>query len=387
MNASIHDTNALFAIGTAELGAYLRSSGWQEMRLIADRAAIWQKRNEAGEEFETLVPQKRSLDDYALRMAQVLEALAVVESRSELEIYADILRTQTDTVRLQFRSSLFEDGSVPLDQAVRMVEGAREIALAAACATVSPRAAYSKRKPQQAMEYLGKVRMGQTERGSFVLALHTSVPPRLRVSERSQTALNLELPVSEAEEPFERRVTLTLAHSLKAALNAALRANATGDLTPFHESIAQGVSANLCDALANIGIETPTQSLCIGFQWSPNRALLTPAPSATEFMPDQFSILREAARLFRENEPLEDYEVVGYVVRLDRGEGEIAGQVTISSYIEDRPRKIRLILNDADYQIAVKAHSQECPVQCTGELVKEGHSYTMRNPRNFSLLA
>ena len=386
MNASIHDIDALAAIGVAELGAYLRSSGWQEVRLLGDRAAIWQKRTDEGEEFETLVPQKRSLDDYTLRIAQALEVLSVAEARSELEIYADILRTQTDTVRLQFRSSIFEDGSVPLTQAIRMVEGAREMTLAAACATVSPRSAYSKRKPQQAMDYLDKIRMGQTERGSFILSLHTPVPPRLRVSERTQPMLNFDLPASEREEPFERRVSLTLAHSLHAALNASLRANASGDLTPFQNAVAQGVNANLCDAIANIGLETLTKSLSIAFQWSPTRTLLAPVPQRTEFTADQFTVLREAARLFRENEPQEDYEISGYVVRLGRAEGESQGQVTISGYIEGRPRRIRVTLSDTDYQLAVQAHSQEEPIQCTGELVKEGPSYTMRNPRNFSLL-
>lgn len=387
MNASIHDNVALRSIGAAELGAYLRSSGWHETRLIGDRAAIWQKRNDAGEEFETLVPQKQSLDDYALRIAQTLEALAVVESRSELEIYADILRTQTDTIRLQFRSSVFEDGSVPLNQAACMIEGAREMALAAACATVSPRAAYATRKPQQAMDYLGKVRMGQTERGSFVLALHTSVPPRLRIVESAQTALNLEMPRSYSRDPFERRVNLTLANSLNAACSAALRANATGDLTPFENVVAQGVNANLCDAIANIGIETSTQSLAVSFQWSPTRSLLTPIPPPTEFTTDQFAILREAACLFRENIPVEDYDLVGYIVRMVREEGEIEGQVTISGYVDNTPRRIRVILNDADYQLAVKAHGQDEAIQCTGELVKEGRSYILKNPRNFTFFS
>jgi hypothetical protein len=91
MYVLIRDNEALNAIVPAELSAYLRSNGWLEVRLIGDRSAIWEMRNEAGEEFQTLVPLKHTLDDYILRISQALHTLSVVEERSELDIYADIM--------------------------------------------------------------------------------------------------------------------------------------------------------------------------------------------------------------------------------------------------------------------------------------------------------
>lgn len=387
MKASIQDSNALRAVGAGELGSYLRSSGWQEVRLLGDRAAIWQTRNEDGEEFETLIPQKRSSDDYALRVAQTIETLSVVEARSELDIYADILQTQTDTVRFVFSSSVYEDGSVPLEYAMKMVQSVREMTLAAACATVSPRAAYAKRKHQQAIDHLEKVRMGQTDRGSFIIALHTPVTPRLLMAEREQTAFDLNLPEYIEEEPFERRVTLTLASSLNAALNASLRISATRDFVPFQEAVKLGVNSNLCDALANVGLETPTRSLTVAFQWSPTRSLLQPTPRPIEFSTDQFTVLREAAKLFRESAPIDEFDLEGYVVKLGKETGEIEGQITVAGYVDNRPRRIRIKLEGADYECAVNAHRDTEAIQCTGELVKEGHAYTLKNPRNFVLLA
>lgn len=389
MNANIQDTSALLALGAGEFSAYLRSAGWQEAERIGDRAALWEKRAEK-EEFEVLVPQKPSLGDYALRMAQALQALSVVESRSELEIYADIKNTQTDTLRFRFLSSVYENGTVPLSDAARMIVGTRELALAAACATVAPRAVYASRKPQEAIDFLNKARMGQTERGSFVLSLHAPVPPRLRGSGREQPTLALEVEQTiadaEREEPFERRVTLTLARSLNAAAAAALSAQAKGDLAPFEAAVAQGVNANLCDALADLGLETSTQSLVIGFHWSPTRALLGPAPQSVELRSDQFAALREAARRFRESAPIEDYEVYGYVVRLSRNVGDPTGQITVDGYVEDRPRRIKITLGDAEYRLAEKAHSQEDVIRCAGELVREGRSYTLRNPHSIVIV-
>ena len=385
MNVSIHDSASLAVLGIGELSSYLRSKGWVEVRLIRDRAAIWQKQTEEGEDFETLIPQKSSFDDYAQRIGMVLKTLSVVEERSQLEIYSDILRTQMDTVRLQFRSSVFEDGSVPLEQALQMVTGVREMALAAACATISPHAVYANRKPQQAIDYLERVRFGQTERGSFVLSLQTPVPPRLYITQESQKALELAIPELEIAEPFDRRVTLTLARSLDATLNATHRANAKGNLSPFQEAISLGVNANLCDALADLGLNTPTQSIGITFHWSPSRSLLTQTPSSVEFSMDHFTLLREVARLFRETEPVEEYEVVGYVEVLNREEGKFVGTITISDYALGKPRRIRITLSDNDYQRTIEAHKKEAIVQCVGELVKEGRSYVLKNPHSLKI--
>lgn len=92
MKVSIQDYDALQEIGIVALSAYLRGSGWQQTRLIGDRAAIWKQRNVEGEEFEVLVPQKQSLDDYSLRIGQAIHTLSVVEDRSELDTYVDIKR-------------------------------------------------------------------------------------------------------------------------------------------------------------------------------------------------------------------------------------------------------------------------------------------------------
>lgn len=382
MKASIYDNTALNSLGIGELNGYLHASGWQVERPLGDRAVLWNKRV-GGDEFQILVPQQRSFTDYAIHISQGLEVLSALEERSELEIYRDIVQTQMDTVRLQFRSSVFEDGSVPLKQAVKIVEQARDMMLAAACATVEAKPYYHNRKQDKAMEHLDKVRMGQTEHGSFVLTLQTSVPPRLR-RETQEPSLFPKL-ASSPEEPFERRVTLTLANSVLEAGKAVLLAETTGDFSPFQKVVSKGVNANLCAAIAEMGLETNTNTLSIGFHWSPSRALLEQIPSQVEFTKSHFQTLREAARLFRENAPQDDFELQGFVEVLDRKQGDLEGHVTISGAVDNTLRSIRVTLNDIDYQVALAAHDKRQAVKCVGELIKEGR-WALRNPRNFSIL-
>ena len=96
----------------------------------------------------------------------------------------DIQTTASDLIRVRAPSREAEDGTLPFEQAVTFVERSRDMLLAAACAAIDKRAFFAKRKPQQAIEYLGHVRMGQTEQGSFVLTILSAVSPELRPSQK-----------------------------------------------------------------------------------------------------------------------------------------------------------------------------------------------------------
>src|SRR5205085_1574396 len=98
---------------------------------------------------------------------------------------------------------------------------------AAACATTEARAVWHTRKPAQAVEYVRRVRIGQTERGSYVVTVVSRVSPRLNV-------LNEEL--FESAEPFERRAMQTLAGSLVHLDQAAERAALSGEFAAFDEA-------------------------------------------------------------------------------------------------------------------------------------------------------
>ena len=81
-----------------------------------------------------------------------------------------------------------------------------------------------------------------------------------------------------------------------------------------------------------------------------------------------------------------DDEIYGYVVRLIRKEGELEGQVTLSDYSDNKPRSVRITLNDADYQGAFKANGEGLLVSCTAELVKEGQFHPLKNPDRFAFM-
>jgi hypothetical protein len=96
-------------------------------------------------------------------------------------------------------------------------------------------------------------------------------------------------------------------------------------------------------------------------------------------------ILSEAARIFRATSPLPDFELHGFVSRLERPESASEGSVTIVGLVDGRPRKVDLRLREPEYGIAARAHVDRAAVVCLGELQKRGNGLTLEHPRGFAV--
>jgi hypothetical protein len=94
IDARVTDRNALAGRSPSELAMYLRAHSWV-IREHDDVSAYWTKTVD-GEEYEALQPLESSLRDYALRVQDIVQVVAVVEGRSELDVLQDISNVSTD---------------------------------------------------------------------------------------------------------------------------------------------------------------------------------------------------------------------------------------------------------------------------------------------------
>ena len=376
MRAVISDLDTLRALKPLELVQYLRAKGWQQDSDLGTKATLWVRPD--GDDNEIVLPKRRDFGDFDLRMSEVLRTLAKTEARSQLDILRDVQTASADLVRLRAPARDAVDGSLAIEAAVSLVESARDLMLAAACAAIDKRSHFATRKAQQATDYLQRVRMGQTERGSFVLTILSPVPPALK---SEQGAL---FPV-QPPDPYERTVTRTLARSLAAVSVAAETAAAQGDMQPFIDAVQWGVSANLCEAIVRISHVSIDEGIDVSIAWSPSRMVAGDTPHRIRLQGDAIPLIEEAGRLFRETSPVDDFELQGAVIGLHRPEGAPVGRITVAGFVEGQARKVQIDLPEPDYLKAITAHEQEAIVLCTGELVKQGRSYRLQNPRQFRL--
>ena len=64
---------------------------------------------------------------------------------------------------------------------------------------------------------------------------------------------------------------------------------------------------------------------------------------------------------------------------------KLSGEITLLGVIADKLRKIQTELADKDYILAIKAYQERLPFLCTGDLIKENQTFTLKNPHNFTL--
>jgi hypothetical protein len=377
MKASIKDELAIGAVRPLNAVGYLRAHGWERFGDSAERQfSVWHKSSHPNAEI--LIPVDRGASDYVLLLREALHELEAVENRSQLEILRDLYNSGFDVVRLAAQSPRTADGTVDIDEGVLLFERARDTLLAAACAAVKPQAVFHSRRPQQATEYMRKARLGQTEQGSYVLTLLSPVAPQLTF--HSDTELF-------PEEPFERKVVQTLARSVRLAVGAAQTSATatTPDFSPFQEAVAGGVSANLCEGIAGLFTASDAAAVELSISWALNRPAPNEVPSNVHISSDVIPTLQEAARVFRAYDRLENYEIKGPIIKLQRDQSAPSGFVTVLAQVEGRTRKVTMLLLDQDYQTAVLAHHEHLYVRAVGTVVREGRTFRLENPVHFTL--
>lgn len=362
MKVSILDPEALRAVTPAALYAYARSLGWRKMDEYGAHSDIC-----GGDGLpEILLPRTERLGDYASVVFRLLEIFEEVAGVSQIAVYRDLMTADRDVVRVRAGGA---ESDIPVGQGVSLVSGARDLLLAAACSLKDPQPFYRAGANQQASEFLQKVRLGQTEPGSFVVTLLTpTVAPPL------QQPLDPDWP---AEDPHERRITRRLVQALDAAREASELA-VSGSAAAFSATVEQGVSANLCDAIATLA--EPFPALDVSVAWA--RTLPEPTPRETvKFASSHAPILRAAARNFRDRAPRDGIRLVGFIQRLKRDEGEENGTAHLRTTVSGRPQAVTAVLRPAAYDRAIDAHRKKAAVVVEGDLQRFGQRWHLGRPR------
>ena len=204
MNVDIRDVTAINSLRPLEVAAYLRAKAWLQQP-SAPSASVWTK-GAGDDQFEAVVPLNQSHMDFALRMGELLQTVAIAEGRSQADVYSDLLTTYADVIRIRIDDPELSDGTLPIETHAQVAQKVRDLLLAAACSALQRRTVWHKRKPAQAVDQVRRLRVGQTERGSYVITVISHVSPALHPKQNGA--------LFESEPPYERQVTQMLATSL-----------------------------------------------------------------------------------------------------------------------------------------------------------------------------
>ena len=368
MTALLLQETAFREISPAALVGYVRSFNWVKERSYRDVSDVY-----VGEGLpEIIVPRTQRIDDYGLVLSRLISVFSRVTELEPQAVYRDLVNADRDVIRVRVPD--VDEDSLLVEQGVGLVSCSRDLLLASACSLEERRPVYRAGANHAAMEYLGRVRLGHTEPGSFVVTLLPPVvPPDVGASAHADDEFDL----VGSEVPMERRMTSHFADTLL-AVRAAAENTSAGLREAFALSVASGVSANLCDAMS--GLIGPFPRLEVSVSWALTRPVAG-GRSAFSFFQDDSPILRAASESFRARGPKHDFHLFGKVGRLAYDEGEDDGRITIRASVDGRMQSVKALLNWTDYERAIIAHQGGVVLGLEGDLERVGRRWHLMNPR------
>jgi hypothetical protein len=355
------------ALHSADVISYLASKGWERDGDWRG-ATVWR----LGSMARLLVPERQEYDDDADLIRDAIAKIAKYEQRPESDVRQDIAEPMTDAQYFRLHPQA-PSGSIPLPEGAKAVNAILELFKHVATATEQgiPQMHFEGRRTSQVNDFLHAVRLGAAIPGSYILTSRSPAEPM------GQAQLDLGSSVPR----FSGRRTLANLHSSMAAARKAAQfaIRQRGELGPFYEEVENGVSANLCWALGDLGGEGRTHPFEIGFSWARGMPGQPPVPEM-RFTGSMPAILARAGNELAEVARSGPARITGIITDLHDVPGEpsrvkIQGELRKlgtpstqgkTTVLQHRP--IWVVLHGADYRSAIEAHGETWQVEAEGEV-------------------
>ena len=374
MIVQIRDSAALSSIPVASLRSYLGFHRWDDTGKWGERPIDVFAKEHGGRTWEILVPHQSSIGGYASNMADALNVLAATEDRSQLDVFQDLMNMGADVIQVRSLNGL-TDKPLSLRGSAELYQGAYKMVASAARAADSPRAAYRGGPNSKVAEYLDSVRPMPGYAPGYSLVLHSPV---------FSEACSSESPCEDEPLPFARQATVMLTQALDHANKAVSEAVEKDSLEHFARAVEFGVSANLCDSVAELarkgdGIE-------IGLDWAAIGSSNIEA-ARFQFSENSVQVLANAGKFFRNVLPSCDETVTGHVVRLVREPNEFDGRADLVALRDGRKNKVTVRFPESDYNQVIQAFQGRMEVSLIGDMHKTSGGFELRNPRDLTVSA
>lgn len=371
------------ATNLLDIQEYLRSLGWVTVEHRNPRVQIYRKADssvpaDGSVPLEVVLPRSSDVADFGIRVAETVRTLSLILQQTPDAVLAQIKEVNEDVLRARVLTRDTERSSIPLDMAVKIVGGLKNLLTYSATTEASPLPFYT-RPTKKGKAHSDHCRFGHTFAGSFGFTIESPIAPQV------QDALVAEVAVP----PFERRVM----ERLYRGLGELKHATDSRDVTGLIANYTTGLSANMCDALLEITSNVGELEVAFSVDWSskvaenkefngPKEGILISQTSA--------EYLKTASKQLRRLEESRPLTIEGRVVLLKsdsqpwEDEPDDPHTVVIAWIdVDGKLVKTRVVLAPADYLTACSAHVRGETVSVAGTLERRGKYTRLLNPKRF----
>ena len=364
-----------WALTPFDANLWLQSHDWERLNPAATLGALWRRGGA-----EVLVPLRTDAVDFPRRWNELLLSLSTVHNLSPSALADDFLHEGSDVSEWSAAHPNLIDNTIPVSALHTLTGTVRASFVAAANSTISPRGYFGHSIPHQAREAADRARAGQTREGSYVIPVISRLPLT-----RPDRAGTLDLDV--ALQPYDRQVMGTLASALTIVHELAVQSARAPSKRAVNDSVREGVSHELCSALAD-SLETPSIGLIsVSFRWA--RALPWNRPETQVSFPTEArALVRGMANDLKGSPVVGEQRLIGFVSHLDRGEEDEEGRATLRALLGGSQRSIRLFLSDDHYHTAGEANLNRRTVYVRGNMERtSGRMWEFKDIQDFGIVA
>ncbi|WP_030461868.1 hypothetical protein [Kitasatospora sp. NRRL B-11411] len=356
-----------------QLEAYMRQTGWTAQPPGVG-GTFW---TNAGKKIG--IPACTANDPVIAK--GVLERLATHERTTPAVLAPRVRYYRMDVTLLRAANDHRITDTIPFEAAATLISSGRKLLRAAGTTARYERSEIGGSYSRHGDAVLAKARMDHTQEGSFIIPMLVPLPemPELPVAQMQLPDLEH---LTAPREPFERRVTRTLAQSLMAVKEVIVDPERSPTVQDLHAVVERGVSREFCSALAQILSAPAVAEFETRFGW----AAALPGPST---MPTSFTIdgaaqekVEHAADLLKRSRIDATSTFSGNIIELRRRADDPYGFVTVSTIRRGRAAEIRVRLPFGQYQDAVSWHRAQRAVLVEGDVsLGTGRRLVVEHPR------
>jgi hypothetical protein len=366
------------------LALLLQEAGW---RVAGHREGAYVRLappNEQGA--SVIVPLDRSAPEFDQTMSEALSDVQRFVSRNTWTSNLSGLLNAEPTDGFRFRAQTNAPrGLIPWTHGERLIQHARLVLAAGAKAYIEPVGYFGNRFGQFANRYLDTVLMGQTSPGSYIVtafAPSSALVPLTAGQATTDGHFHLSVDAAPA-----RAIGVAAWTAVQATTEAIARYRETDSLSAFAEMVPRGVSYEMTVALS--GLVEGSDGAEISVEWDPAIPAPADVPEASiELHPTDIDVLAKASNQLLEKVALaERASIIGWVHLLTRREADGPGVISVENLFQDKPKRVRVHLNDDEYRQAVQAHDEARVVIVEGAIEREGNVYWMYHGRLVSVLS
>ena len=342
---------------------FLLNHGWTSDASINDAATIYHTL--AHPSAEVVLPTSRNTKGYQELLIVAFSRISTLYDTDHRKTLNSIVDSQEDNIRIRIIHEDVQHGSIQLENGLKLIQGARELMASSALSTKQKKRMYIGKMPEDVKEYTDHLRLGQTEVGSYIINVFSKIrkPRELQLFEQPS---------------FDRQVTLQTIRSVEALRTSAADFAKNQQYEVFDEVVEDGVNANVCKAVLDLGGVKANQNVNIEVQIM-NPIEVKDEIHNTHFPTRLFGAIEHAHDYFMDKDYQADVEIVGFVFKLARDEDEEAGVVNVSTNIQDKTRKVKVYLSEDQYEVAISAHRDQELVAIRGDLRIEPRRAEMIN--------